>query len=69
MSFRIDKVGIVGAGTMGGGIAAHLANIGIPVVLLDIPTPNLSDAEKDDPRARNRLVQSLSLIHISEPRD
>ena len=59
MSFRIDKVGIVGAGTMGGGIAAHLANIGIPVVLLDIPTPNLSDAEKDDPRARNRLVQSL----------
>ncbi|MBK7918572.1 MAG: 3-hydroxyacyl-CoA dehydrogenase/enoyl-CoA hydratase family protein [Chloroflexi bacterium] len=59
MSFRIDKVGIVGAGTMGGGIAAHLANIGIPVVLLDIPTPNLSDAEKADPRARNRLVQSL----------
>ena len=33
MSYRIDKVGIVGAGTMGGGIAAHLANIGIPVVL------------------------------------
>ncbi len=42
MTYRIDKVGIVGAGTMGGGIAAHLANIGIPVVLLDIPTPNLS---------------------------
>ncbi|MEZ4516448.1 MAG: 3-hydroxyacyl-CoA dehydrogenase NAD-binding domain-containing protein [Chloroflexota bacterium] len=30
MTFRIDKVGIVGAGTMGGGIAAHLANVGIP---------------------------------------
>ncbi len=59
MTYRIDKVGIVGAGTMGGGIAAHLANIGIPVVLLDIPTPNLSDEEKDDPKARNRLVQSL----------
>jgi 3-hydroxyacyl-CoA dehydrogenase len=59
MTYRIDKVGIVGAGTMGGGIAAHLANIGIPVVLLDIPTPNLSDAEKDNPQARNRLVQSL----------
>jgi 3-hydroxyacyl-CoA dehydrogenase len=59
MTYRIDKVGIVGAGTMGGGIAAHLANIGIPVVLLDIPTPNLSDEEKDDPQARNRLVQSL----------
>ncbi len=59
MSYRIDKVGIVGAGTMGGGIAAHLANIGIPVVLLDIPTPNLSEAEQADPKARNRLVQGL----------
>ncbi len=59
MSYRIDKVGIVGAGTMGGGIAAHLANIGIPVVLLDIPTPNLSEAEQSNPAARNRLVQGL----------
>ncbi len=59
MTYRIEKVAIIGAGTMGGGIAAHLANIGIPVVLLDIPTPNLSDAEKDDPQARNRLVQTL----------
>ncbi len=57
MTFRIDKVGIIGAGTMGGGIAAHLANIGIEVVLLDIVPPNLSDAEKDDPQARNRFVQ------------
>ncbi len=59
MTYRIEKVAIIGAGTMGGGIAAHLANIGIPVVLLDIPTPNLSEAERDDPKARNRLVQSL----------
>ena len=59
MTYRIDKVGIVGAGTMGGGIAAHLANIGIPVVLLDIPTPNLSAEEQDNPAARNRMVQSL----------
>ena len=57
MSFRIEKVGIIGAGTMGGGIAAHLANIGIPVVLLDIVPPNLSDAEKEDPKARNRWVK------------
>ncbi|MBW7958232.1 MAG: 3-hydroxyacyl-CoA dehydrogenase/enoyl-CoA hydratase family protein [Anaerolineae bacterium] len=59
MTYRIDKVGIVGAGTMGGGIAAHLANIGIPVVLLDIVPPNLSDAEKGDPAARNRIINSL----------
>ncbi len=59
MTYRIEKVGVIGAGTMGGGIAAHLANIGIDVVLLDIPTPNLSDDEKDNPAAKNRLVQGL----------
>lgn len=59
MTYRIDKVAVIGAGTMGGGIAAHLANIGIAVVLLDIVPPDLSDEEKDDPSARNRIVQSL----------
>lgn len=59
MTYRIDKVAVIGAGTMGGGIAAHLANIGIPVVLLDIPTPGLSDEEKDNPKARNRMVNEL----------
>lgn len=59
MTFRIDKVAVIGAGTMGGGIAAHLANVGIPVVLLDMVPPNLSDAEKNDPKARNKIVQSL----------
>ena len=59
MTYRIDKVAIIGAGTMGGGIAAHLANIGIPVVLLDIVPPDLSEAEKDNPAARNRIVQTF----------
>lgn len=59
MPYRIDKVAVIGAGTMGGGIAAHLANIGIPVLLLDIVPADLSDKEKSDPRARNRIVQSL----------
>ena len=59
MTFRIDKVAIIGAGTMGGGIAAHLANLGIESVLLDIVTPNLDEAERDNPKARNRLVQGL----------
>ena len=34
---RIAKLGVVGAGTMGSGIAALAASAGIPVVLLDIP--------------------------------
>ena len=59
MTFRIDKVGVIGAGTMGGGIAAHLANIGIPVVLLDMVPPDLSEAEKLDQGARNRIINAL----------
>lgn len=58
MSFRIEKVGIIGAGTMGGGIAAHLANIGIPVVLLDIVPFDLSEEEKGNKKARNRIVKA-----------
>jgi 3-hydroxyacyl-CoA dehydrogenase len=59
MTFDIRKVAVLGAGTMGGGIAAHLANIGIPVVLLDMVPPDLSEAEQNNPKARNRIVQSL----------
>lgn len=32
----INKVGILGAGTMGGGIAMSFANVGIPVTLVEI---------------------------------
>ena len=32
----IKKVGIIGAGTMGGGIAMNFANVGIPVVMLEL---------------------------------
>ncbi len=30
------NVGVLGAGTMGAQIAAHLANAGVPVILLDV---------------------------------
>ncbi len=36
MSDTINKVCVIGAGTMGAGIAAQVANAGIPVLLLDI---------------------------------
>ncbi len=32
----IEKVAVIGAGLMGSGIAAHVANAGFPVILLDI---------------------------------
>ncbi|HEY2164610.1 MAG TPA: 3-hydroxyacyl-CoA dehydrogenase family protein, partial [Gemmatimonadaceae bacterium] len=35
----IRRLGVIGAGTMGGGIAALAASAGVPVILLDVPGP------------------------------
>jgi 3-hydroxyacyl-CoA dehydrogenase len=52
----IRRVGVIGAGVMGSGIAAHLANAGVQAVLLDIVPPDLSDADRAKPAARNRFA-------------
>lgn len=39
----IQKVGVIGAGVMGAGIAAHVANAGVPAVLLDIVPADAKD--------------------------
>ena len=36
MKYKVHKAVVIGAGTMGAAIAAHLANAGIRVTLLDI---------------------------------
>lgn len=36
MKYQIHKAVVIGAGTMGAAIAAHLANAGVPVTLLDV---------------------------------
>ena len=36
---QIKKIAVLGSGVMGSGIAAHIANAGVPVVLLDIVKP------------------------------
>ena len=46
MEKRIEKVGVIGAGVMGATIAAHLANVGIQTVLLDIVPPELSERDR-----------------------
>ena len=58
MQRRIRKVAVIGSGIMGGGIAALLASAGVEVLLLDIVPFNLTDDEKKDPKARNRMVQT-----------
>jgi 3-hydroxyacyl-CoA dehydrogenase len=52
----IRRAAVIGAGVMGSGIAAHLANAGIQVLLMDIVPPNLTDAEKNNRAARNRFA-------------
>ena len=42
---------------MGSGIAAHFANAGLEVLLLDIVPPNLTEAEKKDPQKRNGFAE------------
>ena len=53
---HIKKAAVLGSGVMGAAIAAHLANCGIPSVMLDIVTPNLSDADKQNRKKRNAMV-------------
>ncbi|MFE8696646.1 3-hydroxyacyl-CoA dehydrogenase NAD-binding domain-containing protein [Cytobacillus sp. FJAT-53684] len=61
---QIKKAAVLGSGVMGSGIAAHLANIGIPTLLLDIVPRELTDAEKEkgltleDKVVRNRISES-----------
>ena len=54
MKYRLKKVAVLGSGVMGSGIACHLANVGMDVLLLDlVPT----DA-KSDKASRNALVNT-----------
>jgi 3-hydroxyacyl-CoA dehydrogenase len=38
MKYRIKKAVVLGSGVMGSGIACHLANVGMEVLMLDLPT-------------------------------
>ncbi len=64
MSRVIKRAAVLGSGVMGSGIAAHLANIGIPTLMLDVVPRDLTETEKkqgltlEDKSVRNRIVSS-----------
>lgn len=64
MERKIRKAAVLGSGVMGAGIAGHLANVGIPVYLLDIAPKELTEEERskgltlESPQVRNRLAAS-----------
>jgi 3-hydroxyacyl-CoA dehydrogenase len=61
---RVERAAVLGAGTMGAQIAAHLANAGVPTLLLDIPPRELTPEEAakgakiDAPQVRNRIARN-----------
>jgi 3-hydroxyacyl-CoA dehydrogenase len=60
---NIGKAAVLGAGTMGATIAAHLANAGVPTLLLDIAPRELTQEEEakdltlDSPQVKNRIAK------------
>ncbi|MDE1175061.1 MAG: 3-hydroxyacyl-CoA dehydrogenase NAD-binding domain-containing protein [Edaphobacter sp.] len=63
----IRKVAVLGAGTMGSRIAAHIANAGLPVILLDIVPPGLAaDAPLRD-RSRFAIAAIEALKNTKPP--
>jgi len=74
MKKSIEKVVILGAGTMGARIAAHVANAGVWCALLDIvpSAPNADEQKRgltvESPEVRNRIVRAgLAAAARSKP--
>jgi 3-hydroxyacyl-CoA dehydrogenase len=66
MRYLIRKAAVIGSGTMGGGIAALLAGVGVPVVLLDIPAKDTAPGDPAD--QRNAIVLgNLKALQKSRP--
>ena len=47
MSYKVKKAAVLGSGVMGSGIACHLANVGIDVLMLDIQPNDKSIKNKN----------------------
>ena len=74
MKRTINKVAVLGSGVMGAAIAAHFANAGVSVLLLDIAPKDLTDEEKakgltlESKIVRNRIAKKgLEFARKSKP--
>jgi 3-hydroxyacyl-CoA dehydrogenase len=71
---QLTRAAVLGAGTMGAAIAAHLANAGLTVTLLDavpetlLPTETARGLDLASPTVRNRLAQAgLDRVRTARP--
>ncbi|CAM3004885.1 3-hydroxyacyl-CoA dehydrogenase/enoyl-CoA hydratase family protein [Paenibacillus sediminis] len=74
MTRTIRKAAVIGSGVMGSAITAHLANVGIPCLLLDIVPAALTPQEEEagltlsSPKVRNRLaLNAIALLKKTNP--
>ncbi|HRD06678.1 MAG: 3-hydroxyacyl-CoA dehydrogenase/enoyl-CoA hydratase family protein [Saprospiraceae bacterium] len=58
MSFRIKQAVVLGSGIMGSGIACHLANIGVSVLLLDLPAKESKNRNAPAAEALAKAIKS-----------
>jgi len=57
MKRTIKKIAVLGSGVMGSRIACHFAGIGLPVLLLDMASPNPSEGGELSQRVdKNKIV-------------
>lgn len=59
---NIKKAAVLGAGTMGAAIAAHLSNAGIQTLLLDIAAPDAEDNKKSRDQLVNKLFEAAKKL-------
>ncbi len=64
---QLKNIAVIGAGTMGSGIAGQIANAGIPVLLLDLPDDSGDNVNARADNAVERLLASdpPALVHKS----
>ena len=73
MNFKVKKAAVLGSGVMGSGIACHLANVGIDVLMLDIQPKDKSIKNRNiiaDDALNNAIKSKPCLLYTSpSPRD
>jgi len=63
---QIKKVAVIGAGVMGAGIAAHVANAGVPVLLLDIVPKTGTDRDAIAKGAVEKMLKAEPAAFMSK---
>ena len=64
----IRKVAVLGSGVMGSGIAAHVANAGIPVLMLDMVPPEAKPGEDTSKKSFRNNFALGGLVNLKKLR-